>query len=223
MASNGRCVNSWSGSTSTSGSPANGSKSVKLEIPGTSATPMTTRSVLVGVRCRPPFHPKASSSGRSTSRQCGSTPAQDSPVSADTRVIPSLSRLTSPRNLFIANAFRCRRSASSSSAQVPTSDAKTPPRSMPCGIWGSTWSFSTAALMAIDPSRGAVRVLSDPAKASIGVRIPERITASCMAVDLREMCLQVTWQPSFLGPSRLRLLIRRPFPVFSRFGEARAG
>jgi hypothetical protein len=39
-------VASLSRTTSTSGSPVNGSKSVKLEMPGTSAIPMTTRSAL---------------------------------------------------------------------------------------------------------------------------------------------------------------------------------
>ena len=68
-ASNGRSVDSVKRASSTSGSLVKGSKSVKLEMPGTSTMPITRRSSRFDDRPCQPSHPSESSSGTSRSPQ----------------------------------------------------------------------------------------------------------------------------------------------------------
>ena len=118
-------------------------KSVKFEILGSRTTATSTSASLLR---RPKRSERLSSSSKSTSMK-GTSPATGTPHFSRSISSPSSKSVGSPRNLFTTVAFTICRSSSSKSIMVPTSWAKTPPRSMsPTSRTGAFASFAIPML-----------------------------------------------------------------------------
>ena len=130
--------------TDTSGSYANASKSVKLEILGVCITAMV-------ISFATPLYllSKATESSSSMSKfsMAGTTPTTFFPVFSSIKSKAGCNSVTSPRNLLMMIPFTRSRSSGSSSSNVPTTDAIAPPRSISAmSITGAFASLATRIL-----------------------------------------------------------------------------
>ncbi len=171
--SSGRSTNR----TTTPGSAASASTSVKFDISGTAATATRSTSAPCGgattlSRTAPRIETRSpSSSSMPSPCAYGRTPTVGRPVRSRSMSRPGSRSDTSPRNLLTRYPATNRWSPSESSAVVPKNDAKTPPRSMSPTTTTGSRAARAMPMLTMSVRRRLI---------SAGLPAPSQITASCV-------------------------------------------